>query len=152
MHFPSIIAEKFGIGFKSLSNFWKVSCKEAIYCAAAEMLQFMARELCSGRAGAAGNQHPHERVTHRRGNRAPTFALIKTLKPTTATPKGYAHCPQGFVPESKLTDAFCLRGESCHPKSSLIKQLGSVGACCTPNSHLTIGPGTGVWKYSEFNQ
>ena len=43
MHFPSTIAEKFGIEFKSLSNFWKASGEEAIYCAAAEMLQFVAQ-------------------------------------------------------------------------------------------------------------
>lgn len=65
MHFPSIIAQKFG--FKSLSNFWKASGEEAIHCAAAEMLQLVAQVGGSavselGQPGAndppTGKQHP----------------------------------------------------------------------------------------------
>lgn len=105
MHFPSIIAEKFGTEFKSLSNFWKASGEEAIYCTAAATLLFVAGGLCSGQAGAAGSQHPQEQITHRWGNRTPTFALLKALKPERCVRTARTGLPT-------LTDTSCLRGEN----------------------------------------
>lgn len=151
MHFPSTIAEKFGITFKSLSNFWKAIAEEAIHCAAAGMLRFTAWGLCSCRAGAAESQQPLEQI----GKQSTLVCSDRSPETHCGHPNGVCTLRTGICPRiTSFQSWLTLLASKVKVVilKSLIKQLWITGACCTPNSHLTIRPRTGVWEHSGFDQ